>query len=327
MLEMQDGLGYDWSYIAQDEPTEFALMAYTSNSSGSDTELDVIDKGYGDQLNENDSSGSELFNSVFDSCLSDEDDNQTNDRFKKDNEHHVVPPPLIGNYMPPLADLSLSGLDDSVYRPIVNKTSASVSQVKTSITPPNNTSIEMLRVEFVRPSEIIIEDWVSDDDDIFQSEDSKITVKPSFKKIEFTKARNEPVKYDKQAVTPRMVTQSPKVDRKDWNGKMTKKLGLGMFDRGCSKCYDSGTKPFLLDYQDIDGGLLAIGGSTRGGKITGGLSRKQLNHKVKVIRYDNGTEFKNKELNGFCGQKGIKREYSVARTPQQNGVAERKNRT
>ncbi|GKE86898.1 ribonuclease H-like domain-containing protein [Tanacetum coccineum] len=28
-LIMQDGLGYDWSYIAQDEPTEFALMAYT----------------------------------------------------------------------------------------------------------------------------------------------------------------------------------------------------------------------------------------------------------------------------------------------------------
>ncbi|GJW31669.1 hypothetical protein Tco_0051701 [Tanacetum coccineum] len=37
-LIVQDGLGYDWSYIAQDEPTEFALMAYTSNSSGSDTE-------------------------------------------------------------------------------------------------------------------------------------------------------------------------------------------------------------------------------------------------------------------------------------------------
>ncbi|GJR39152.1 ribonuclease H-like domain-containing protein [Tanacetum coccineum] len=38
-LIVQDGLGYDWSYVAQDEPTEFALMAYTSNSSGSDTEL------------------------------------------------------------------------------------------------------------------------------------------------------------------------------------------------------------------------------------------------------------------------------------------------
>ncbi|GKA31160.1 putative ribonuclease H-like domain-containing protein [Tanacetum coccineum] len=49
--------------------------------------------------------------------------------------------------------------------------------------------------------------------------------------------------------------------------------------------------------------------------------------KVKVIRCDNGTEFKNKVMNQFCEMKGIKREFSVARTPQQNGVAERKNRT
>ncbi|GJU17917.1 hypothetical protein Tco_1145883 [Tanacetum coccineum] len=236
-LIVQDGLGYDWSYIAQDEPTEFALMAYTSNSSGSDTELglesveaqlvvhqknevvyeekiavlefEVKDKsnaitrlknqldetlrekddlkakleqfetssknlnklinsqisskdktglGYGDQLNENDSCGSELFNSVFDSRLSDGDDNQTNDRFKKDNGYHVVPPPLTGNYMPPLADLSFAGLDDSVYRPTPNKTSASVSQVKISITPPSNTSVEMPRVDSVKPSGVIIED-------------------------------------------------------------------------------------------------------------------------------------------------------------------------
>ncbi|GJU96033.1 ribonuclease H-like domain-containing protein [Tanacetum coccineum] len=53
----------------------------------------------------------------------------------------------------------------------------------------------------------------------------------------------------------------------------------------------------------------------------------QLDHKVKVIRSDNGTEFKNSVMNQFCKIKGIKREFSVARTPQQNGVAERKNRT
>ncbi|GJV38961.1 putative ribonuclease H-like domain-containing protein [Tanacetum coccineum] len=49
--------------------------------------------------------------------------------------------------------------------------------------------------------------------------------------------------------------------------------------------------------------------------------------KVKVIRCDNGTEFKNRVMNQFCEMKGIKREFSVARTPQQNRVAERKNRT
>ncbi|GJW80569.1 putative ribonuclease H-like domain-containing protein [Tanacetum coccineum] len=480
---------YDWSYIAQDEPTEFALMAYTSNSSGSDTELglesveaqlvvhqknealyeekiavlefkvkdksnvvtrlknyqlsskDKTDLGYGDQLNEKDSSGSELFNSVFDSRSSDGDDNQTNDR------------------------------------PTTNKTSASVSQVETSTSQTSNTSVNMPRVKSGRPSGVIIEDWVSDDEDIFQSNDLQATYKPSFKRIEFTNARNESVK-PKQAEKPRIITQNPKVDRRDWKEKITQKLGLGfgqtavstvkgtrvtavkasagcvwrpkmtdlnnvskdnsgswvskrgnpqqalknkgIFDSGCSR-HMTGNKDFLTDYQDIDGGFVAFGGSARGGKITGkgkirtdkldfedvffvkelkfnlfsvsqmcdkknnvlftemnmlhmdlfgptsvrsinhktyclvvtddfsrfswvfflatksetsGILKKfitevenQLNHKVKVIRSDNGTEFKNREMDEFCGQKGIKREYSVARTPQQNRVAERKNRT
>nr|GEY58002.1 retrovirus-related Pol polyprotein from transposon TNT 1-94 [Tanacetum cinerariifolium] len=49
--------------------------------------------------------------------------------------------------------------------------------------------------------------------------------------------------------------------------------------------------------------------------------------KVKVIKSDNETEFKNSDLNLFCGIKGIKREFSVPRTPQQNGIAKTKNRT
>ncbi|GJR49891.1 putative ribonuclease H-like domain-containing protein [Tanacetum coccineum] len=589
-LIAQDGLGYDWSYVAQDEPTKFALMAYTLNSSGSDTkanleivayqlglesveaqlfvhqkneviyeekiavlEFEVKDKRYGDQLNENDSSGSELFNCVFDSRSSDEDDNQTNDRFKNDNGYHVVPPPLTGNYMPPLADLSFTRLDDYVYRPTENKTSASVSQVEGSTSQTSNTSVEMPRVESVRPSGVIIEDWISDDEDIFQSNDLKATDKPSFKRIKFTNARNESVK-PKQAEKPRMITQNPKrINHQNkfvpsavltrfgrvpvsatkqssfrvaastravkqgntatrtkrvnvsktrtntfhkshslvrrpfhkstapntiisneivntvsvkgantvvqtavsavkgngvtavkasagcvWRPKMTDLNNVskdnsrswvskgrnpqqalenkGIFDRECSR-HMTRNKDFLTDYQDIDRGFVAFGGGTRGGKpckslpskifvnnhtcvacqkgkqhkascktklvssinqplqmlqmdlfgptsvrsinhktyclvvtdnfsrfswvffsaskdeISGILKRfiieieNQLNHKVKVIRCDNGTEFKNREMNEFCGLKWIKREFSVTKTPQQNGVAERKNKT
>ncbi|GJV29977.1 putative ribonuclease H-like domain-containing protein [Tanacetum coccineum] len=74
---------------------------------------------------------------------------------------------------------------------------------------------------------------------------------------------------------------------------------------------------FLATKDEISGILKAF--------ITG--IENQINHRVKIIRCDNGTKFKNKEMNQFCGMKGIKREFSVARTPQQNGVAERKNRT
>jgi hypothetical protein len=53
----------------------------------------------------------------------------------------------------------------------------------------------------------------------------------------------------------------------------------------------------------------------------------KIEKKVKVIRCDNGTEFKNELMNRFCEEKGIERQYSAPRTPQQNGVAERRNRT
>nr|GFB70825.1 copia protein [Tanacetum cinerariifolium] len=53
----------------------------------------------------------------------------------------------------------------------------------------------------------------------------------------------------------------------------------------------------------------------------------QLNKKIKAIRCDNGTEFKNAHMIELCGSKGIKMEYSNPRTPQQNRVAKRKNRT
>ncbi|GJU01705.1 putative ribonuclease H-like domain-containing protein [Tanacetum coccineum] len=52
-----------------------------------------------------------------------------------------------------------------------------------------------------------------------------------------------------------------------------------------------------------------------------------VDKKVKIIKCDNGTEFKNRVMSEFCAKKGIKRKFSIARTPQQNGVAERRNRT
>ncbi|KAI3797448.1 hypothetical protein L1987_32705 [Smallanthus sonchifolius] len=49
--------------------------------------------------------------------------------------------------------------------------------------------------------------------------------------------------------------------------------------------------------------------------------------KVRRIRSDNGTEFKNNLMELFCLKKGIHHKFSAPYTPQQNGVAERKNRT
>nr|GEZ33899.1 putative ribonuclease H-like domain-containing protein [Tanacetum cinerariifolium] len=173
----------------------------------------------------------------------------------------------------------------------------------------------------------------------------------------------------------------------------------GVIDSGCSR-HMTGNMSYLSDFEELNGGYVAFAGNPNGGKITrkgkikiGKLDfndvyfvkelkfnlfsvlqmcdkknivlftdteclvlssdfklpdasqvllrdettpvlktfilglENLLSLKVKVIRCDNETEFKNSDLNQFCGLKGIKREFSVPRTPQQNGIAERKNRT
>ena len=49
--------------------------------------------------------------------------------------------------------------------------------------------------------------------------------------------------------------------------------------------------------------------------------------KIKILRSDNGGEFTSNEFNDFCKEAGIKRDVTIPYNPQQNGVAERKNRS
>ncbi|CAD7005632.1 unnamed protein product [Ceratitis capitata] len=53
----------------------------------------------------------------------------------------------------------------------------------------------------------------------------------------------------------------------------------------------------------------------------------QIGRKIKTVRSDNGREFTNMAFKNFCNEKGIVHQTSVGYTPQQNGVAERVNRT
>ncbi|KAH9724313.1 hypothetical protein KPL70_007440 [Citrus sinensis] len=57
------------------------------------------------------------------------------------------------------------------------------------------------------------------------------------------------------------------------------------------------------------------------------LIETQTNKKVKKLRTDNGLEFCNKRFEEFCTKHGIMRHRTVRYTPQQNGLAERMNRT
>jgi transposase InsO family protein len=56
-------------------------------------------------------------------------------------------------------------------------------------------------------------------------------------------------------------------------------------------------------------------------------AQNEFEIRIKKIRSDNGTEFKNSQIEGFLEEEGIKHEFSSPYTPQQNGIVERKNRT
>ncbi|GJW23426.1 ribonuclease H-like domain-containing protein [Tanacetum coccineum] len=448
--------------------------------------------GYDSQINE-----SEVVHSVFNSRESDVDDNPVNDRFKTGKGFHAVPPPYTGNYMPPRPDLSFAGLDESVFKSAVRKTTTSVPETETSISKTSKDIVE--KPKTVRPSAPIIEEWDtdSDNDSVFRPKSDQ--TKPKFTKINFvksvaTKSGQVPVNAAKQrslrsgasisttrpantvAPKPKMndalsiiysyfqahspirrvfnqksaaktnnfkekvntarvnnvITAGPKAVVSDVEGNRENAIkssacwiwrptgnvidhnfkdsgnprytlqDQGIFESGYSR-HMTGNKSFLTDYQEIDGGFVAFGGSPKGGKITrkgkirtgkldfedvyfvkelkfnlfsvlqmcdkkkGGLTclfakatidesnlwHRRLGHinfktMNKLVRgnlvrglpsklFENdhtcvacqkGKQHKAScKTKLFCGMKGIKREFSVAKTLQQNGVAERKNMT
>ncbi|GKE82837.1 retrovirus-related pol polyprotein from transposon TNT 1-94 [Tanacetum coccineum] len=57
------------------------------------------------------------------------------------------------------------------------------------------------------------------------------------------------------------------------------------------------------------------------------MIQRNLQALVISVRTDRGTEFLNKTLNAFFKEEGIKHQTSTPRTPEQNGVVERRNRT
>jgi transposase InsO family protein len=60
-------------------------------------------------------------------------------------------------------------------------------------------------------------------------------------------------------------------------------------------------------------------------KIYKEMVENEMDSRIKCLRSDNGGEFTSNEFIDYCSSHGIKNQFSVASTPQQNGVVERKN--
>ncbi|GJV25784.1 putative ribonuclease H-like domain-containing protein [Tanacetum coccineum] len=182
--------------------------------------------GYGNQIHEGVLSyEKEVLESVFDSRLSDVEDSPVHDRFENVEGMHAVPPPMIGNYMPPGPDKEV---DDSMftYGPKQSKTSESDTQTSNFDSYESNSSIETLESVpepvVVKPKVVsqlkvwsdapIIEEYESDSDDKYVIQPSKEQEKPSFAFVNIVKHVKTPRETVKEQNT---YSPSPKADKRD----------------------------------------------------------------------------------------------------------------
>nr|GEU90410.1 hypothetical protein [Tanacetum cinerariifolium] len=274
--------------------------------------------GYDSQLSKNEMPKCEIFETAYDSSVSeiDEDNNQAKNRYKIGIGYHAVPLQYTGNYMPPRADLSFSGLDDSVFKFKISETGTSVNE-KESIASKSSKEIRE-EPQTVRSSAPIIEDWESDYEENKMVEKSVVNnkgkgtsqrkVRPvwnnarrvnhhNFSKMIHphpkrnfvptavaTKSGQALVNAAKQNSATSTSTARPK-----GNPQYTLQ-DQRIFDSGCSK-HMTGNKSFLTEYQEIDGGFVAFRGSPKGGKITDFKLLDESQVLLKVPRQNNMYNF------------------------------------
>nr|GEW61717.1 putative ribonuclease H-like domain-containing protein [Tanacetum cinerariifolium] len=287
---------YDWSFQAEEEPTNYALMAFTSSSSSSsDNEVSNSEDEFEAEPSQHDSS------------------------FVQPTEQVKTPRPSVKpvEHPIPAANHKTSIPKPKTHGNSRNRKACFVLLTRSKLVPltaarPVTTAVPQPHVTRPRPAKTVVPKPYS-------PPRRNINHRPSPKPCTFT---------------PKVTTvKAPKVNavkgvHGNWDivpsGDLTCLFAKATIDKSnlwhrrlghinfktmnkLVKANKDETSPILKTF------------------ITG--IENQLSLKLKIIRSDNGTEFKNHDLNQFCGMKGIKREFSVHRTPQQNGITERKNRT
>ncbi|GJS23974.1 ribonuclease H-like domain-containing protein [Tanacetum coccineum] len=166
-----DGLGdYDWSDQAEEGPTNFALMAYSSTSSNSEVSTDSncsssclenvkILKEQNEQLLK-DLRTSKINAITYKTGLESvearllvykknksvyEEDIKIVDKYKPSLGYNAIPPPYTGTFMPLKPDLSFSGLEEFVNEPIVSEPTVKKPIVETSVAKASETKPKVVR--------------------------------------------------------------------------------------------------------------------------------------------------------------------------------------
>ncbi|GJU31450.1 ribonuclease H-like domain-containing protein [Tanacetum coccineum] len=262
--------------VKEKEELKTKLENFQSSSKGLskllNSQMSKRDKfglGYGDQVHDGVLSyENEVFQSVFKSRSSDVEDSPVHDRFANIEGMHAVPHSMIGNYMPSGPDREV---DDSMftYGSKQSKTIEPkvVSQPKIWSDAPIN------------------EEYESDSDDEYVIQPSKEQERPSFAFVNTVKH----VKTPRETVKEQNIhSPSPKANKRDWNGLMSKRLGLGY---GFTKkaCFVCGSFSHLIKDCDFHEKRMAIQVelNKKKGKGTGQRENKPVWNNVQRLNHQN----------------------------------------
>ncbi|GJV40033.1 putative ribonuclease H-like domain-containing protein [Tanacetum coccineum] len=198
------------------------------------------------------------------------------------NQYHAIPPPITGNPLTPRADISFAGLDESICtvrlvstaRPLTSKIALSNSVIRPNhprldIVRPKASNSPIKRSYFTQP--------------VYRPKDLKPDVKTFGVKNMTTVGTRAVVSKGKveNVLKKAKWVWRPKMNYQDhvykYNGSyMLKKFEYGnpeillqdhaVVDSGCSS-HMTGNKAYLSDYEDLNGGFVAIGSDPKGGSI------------------------------------------------------------
>nr|GEY53025.1 ribonuclease H-like domain-containing protein [Tanacetum cinerariifolium] len=334
---------YDWSFQAEEEPANYALMAFSSSSSSSDnkkTEKERDDlklklekfqtssKNLSELLasQTHDKTGLGYNSQVFTRAMFDCDDYLTSESYES-----LPPSPIYDRYQsgnrpsaPIIEDWVFDSKDESETK-IPHNVPSFVQPTEQVKSPrPSDKHVETFILTTNHKTTILKPTSNGNHRNKKACFVCK-TVVPKSKLVPINAARPITVvvpkinvtrpRHDKPVVTKpnspprRHINRIPSLKASNFPPKVTAVKALmfnaakgnphhalkdkGVIDSGCSR-HMTWNMSYLSDFEELNGGYFAFGGNPKGGKIS---------------------------------RKGIKREFSVPRTPQQIGITERKNMT
>nr|GEV54973.1 uncharacterized mitochondrial protein AtMg00810-like [Tanacetum cinerariifolium] len=265
-----------------------------------------------------------------------------------------------------LTHFTLEQMLNNVRLKVKEESEMSLELLSESVTSVSAIATNKVKTSELKPksiSEPLIKDYISDSEDENENETKSKKRKPSFTKVEFVKPNKqvksprESVKQEeqkRQAKHPRKNSQSPRglsmlgletkhkvLDHVFRNNGASITLKKFDYEKGFIisrySRHMTGNMSYLSEYEEIDGGYVAFGGDPKGGKITGKgkISIGGLTYLFAKATLDESNQWHRrlghinfKTMNKLLYEmKGIKREFSIARTLRQNGIAKRKNKT